>query len=212
MGEAKLPQEIKLPAGEEVILRFGREFSAFLIPYIMGLVTTFVIIIIIMTITNTIMFILSGATILNLIYLIPINFIGLFITNFYYIILGIAGGLVLIPIIGYFYTKSHIYLVTSKRFIIFKKFIIIKIRETKLTKITDLTVKQGLWGRVFNFGDINPITPGLQMKLPRQSGPSSMSAAQSAQTITFPGFAGSKYPFLIVHQFKSIERFGTLPE
>ena len=66
-------------------------------------------------------------------------------------------------------------------------------------------------GRIFKYGDIYPITPGLQMRMPRQqSGGSQANRTGAIQGIAFSGFTGVKSPFDIAHKFKSIDKFGKI--
>ncbi|MHA1143130.1 MAG: PH domain-containing protein [Candidatus Helarchaeota archaeon] len=205
MVENNLPSEIMIPKDEKILLRFRREFSALIIPYIVNVLIGLGAIVVIFSIIEAVLLVYFRLWFL-IINALMINFGNYFTLS----LIGIIPGLLFVPIIGYFYCRSHVYLITDRRLIIYWKFFFIRIRETKLEKMTDLTVKQGLLGRIFRFGDINPITPGLQAKIPRQSGSSTADAAQTAQTVTFMGFAGVKSPFDITYKFKSIVKFGKI--
>lgn len=65
---------------------------------------------------------------------------------------------VILFIVIYFYARGHKYCITNKRIIISKTFITREIRELSYDKITDIAIKQGLLGRLFNFGTIIPLT------------------------------------------------------
>jgi len=56
------------------------------------------------------------------------------------------------------YANSHTYLITNERIIIKKSFISRTSRDIFYEKLSDITLNQGLLGRIFNFGDIVPIT------------------------------------------------------
>ncbi|MHA1783812.1 MAG: PH domain-containing protein [Candidatus Helarchaeota archaeon] len=215
MSQYNLPDCINIPQDEKVLLQFKREYNAFIIPYVLGILITAISLLIIFTIINVIIYGFLSQNIFLIIWWSIITFYG-YST---WIILAILIGIFIVPIISYFYVKSHVYIVTNKRFIIYWKFLFINIRETKMEKLTDIIVNQSLWGRIFNFGDINPITPGLQMAIPVQGQSSgggfgsfsafgTGSASNAYRPITFTGLMGVKNPFEILYKFKSIDRFG----
>lgn len=73
--------------------------------------------------------------------------------------------IVFAAIIGKPYVLGHKYIITNKRIILFKKFIIITRRDIQFDKITDYLVLQGVLGRWKNYGDIQPITAGMEFGL-----------------------------------------------
>ena len=215
LSDLSLPDGISIPPNEEVLLRFKREYTALLYPYLINVGILIGSILILIIVIDIIIFGFVGFNFLVAIWWAITAFFGVSI----WIILGVIGGFLIVPIVGYFYTKSHVYIVTNKRFIVYWKFLFISIRETKIEKVTDMIVNQGLWGRVFNFGDINPITPGQQMSIPTQGqsqanlgifglilGGGTGNAGTSAQS--FNAFSGVKFPFDILYKFKSIDRYG----
>ena len=215
MSGLSLPEGVNIPPNEEILLRFKREYSALLYPYLINVGIWIISIFTIFLIINIIIFGFTGWSILTIVWWSIVTFFNISI----WIIIAVIGGLMIVPILGYFYTKSHVYIVTNKRFIIYWKFLFISIRETKIEKVTDMVVNQGLWGRVFNFGDLNPITPGQQMSIPVQgqsqanygifgliSGSGMGYGGTGSQS--FNGFSGVKFPFDILYKFKSIDRYG----
>lgn len=56
------------------------------------------------------------------------------------------------------YRRGHIYILTDYRIIMKKKFISREEREITYDKITDIHVRQGILGRIFNYGTIVPIS------------------------------------------------------
>jgi uncharacterized membrane protein YdbT with pleckstrin-like domain len=80
--------------------------------------------------------------------LVIIPYLGVF-----FLILGL-----IIIVLTYFYQKAHKYWITNKRIIIVKTFLWRDVREIAYNNIVDLVVQQGIFGRIFNFGTITPIT------------------------------------------------------
>ncbi len=81
---------------------------------------------------------------------------------FFFVWLGIF---ILSIILGKVFVKGHIYVITNKRIIMQRKFLSILFREIEYKRITDLVLRQSLWGRVFNFGVLLPVTAGIEMGL-----------------------------------------------
>ena len=69
----------------------------------------------------------------------------------------------LVSIIGIFYVRGHLYLVTNFRIIVYKKFITKQLREVRYEKIKDVILQQGLFGRIFNYGSVIPTTAGMEL-------------------------------------------------
>ena len=57
-----------------------------------------------------------------------------------------------------FYRRGHRYYITDQRIIITKKFVSKEERILRYEAITDVVVHKGLMGRIFDFGDVIPIT------------------------------------------------------
>ena len=209
----ELPKEINIPADENILMDYRREYNSFLMPYILNLLITFGSLLITFIILNLIIFVPLGFNMFTVIWWTIVNF---WQWAFLIIFLVIAVGVVIIPLIGYTYTRSFRYYVTNKRLIVYWKFLFIVIRETKLEKITDVTVSQSLWGRVFSYGNLDPITPGLQLKMPAQSGGSAGTASLFGSmggdnpTVLPKNFGGIKDPFDALYKFKSIDKFGEI--
>ena len=71
--------------------------------------------------------------------------------------LTVAGGVVGLFLIE-LHRRGHEYYVTDQRLIMLKKFILKDERSVRYTDITDVVVQKGLLGRIFNFGNVIPIT------------------------------------------------------
>ena len=112
--------------------------------------------------------------ILNLyVEIITAEFIALFIT----------AGLWIVFTEGY--RRSHKYFVTNYRVIMSKKFLSREEREIMYDQITDVHIEQGIFGRIFNYGTIIPISAsGLGL------GSDSASASAVAGTTVRKGFFG----------------------
>ncbi|MEM2439795.1 MAG: PH domain-containing protein [Candidatus Bathyarchaeia archaeon] len=83
-------------------------------------------------------------------------------TLLYAVIAFTAGIFILIALVGYFYVKGHLYILTDKRIIMFRKFITVSVRELAYNEITDIIVNQGPIARWLNYGSIIPLSPGVR--------------------------------------------------
>ena len=82
------------------------------------------------------------------------------------VIFAILSGIaLLILILGKYYIKGHVYLATNHRLIIFRQFIWNSYRDLLYEKITDTILSIGPFGRIFDYGDIVPITAGAEYGL-----------------------------------------------
>jgi len=86
------------------------------------------------------------------------------IANYLYaIVVAIVLVLVVALLIGYFYVRGHLYVLTNRRIILFRKFITISIREVAYKEITDVIVNQGPIARILNYGSVTPLSPGVRI-------------------------------------------------
>lgn len=75
----------------------------------------------------------------------------------------VGGGiLAIVLLIGYFYVKGHLYVVTNKRILVFRKFVGITVREVAHREVTDIVVNQGPIARLLNYGSVSPMSPGVR--------------------------------------------------
>jgi len=86
----------------------------------------------------------------------------IFIVFYIFIILFLIIAIIQM-IIGYWFVRGHTYIITTDRIIMIRKFISISYREIDFKRITDLILYQSLWGRIFNFGILMPVTAGVEM-------------------------------------------------
>ncbi|MHA1339401.1 MAG: PH domain-containing protein [Promethearchaeota archaeon] len=70
-------------------------------------------------------------------------------------------------IIGYWFVRGHTYVITTDRIIMIRKFLAITYREIDYKRITDIVLHQSLWGRIWNFGVLMPVTAGIEIGMTR---------------------------------------------
>ena len=70
-----------------------------------------------------------------------------------FLIFGILG-----IVMTTFYMKAFTYYLTNKRIFIYKRFITISSRQVQYDDLSDVVVHQGIFGRIFGFGNVIPIT------------------------------------------------------
>jgi membrane protein YdbS with pleckstrin-like domain len=80
----------------------------------------------------------------------------------YVIIIVFACFFALMAFVGYFYVRGHLYILTNRRIILFRKFITISVREIAYSEITDIIMNQGPIARILNYGSITPLSPGVR--------------------------------------------------
>ncbi|UYP48406.1 hypothetical protein NEF87_004691 [Candidatus Lokiarchaeum ossiferum] len=85
---------------------------------------------------------------------------GTIVLIFFYVWLGIF---LISMLVGKWFVQGHMYVITNKRIIMQRKFLGILFREIEYKRITDLVLRQSLWGRIFNFGVLLPVTAGVEM-------------------------------------------------
>jgi len=83
-------------------------------------------------------------------------------TLLYAIVIVVAGIFALMALLGYFYVKGHLYVLTNRRIVLLRKFITISVRELAYSEITDLIVSQGPLARILNYGSVTPLSPGVR--------------------------------------------------
>ena len=87
----------------------------------------------------------------------------IWIISYLSIIVVVGGGIItIVLLIGYFYVKGHLYVVTNKRILVLRKFIGITVREVAHQEVTDIVVNQGPLARLLNYGSVSPMSPGVR--------------------------------------------------
>lgn len=80
----------------------------------------------------------------------------------YLIVIAVASLFVSVALVGRFYVRGHLYILTNKRIILLRKFITVSIRQIAYSEITDIIVNQGPVGRLLNYGSVTPLSPGVR--------------------------------------------------
>ncbi len=79
-----------------------------------------------------------------------------------YVAIGIGLLVVAVVILSKYHARGHLYLVTDRRVVMFKKFVSILIRDAIYGMITDVSMQQMASGRLANFGTIKIMTKGFE--------------------------------------------------
>lgn len=66
-------------------------------------------------------------------------------------------------LVGKKFVGGHTYIITTKRIILIRKFLGILFREIEYKRITDLVLQQTFFGRFANYGNLMPVTAGIEM-------------------------------------------------
>ena len=155
----EIPEEIVLREDETVEKILGRSYLSFIMTRILpGAVFLIIILLgvsfgILYYAADFVAILAPGQSIAIVIFLISL-------------ILGLGVTLLILAIIlGRPYCKAHVYMLTNKRLIFFKKYAIITRRDIDYDRITDFVVMQGPIGRWKNYGDIRPVTAGVEFML-----------------------------------------------
>jgi len=90
------------------------------------------------------------------------NYTEIIMSFIYLIIIAVAGFFAFMALVGYFYVQGHLYILTNRRIILFRKFITISVREIAYSEITDIIVNQGPIARILDYGSVTPLSPGVR--------------------------------------------------
>ena len=144
--ERSIPKQISLRPDEKVIMILKRRYPSI----ISSLFAAFVFFI------STI-----GGNLVRFTVTRPLD--QLWIISYLVIVVVVGGGvLAIVLLIGYFYVKGHLYVVTNKRILVLRKFVGITVREVAHREITDMVVNQGPLARLLNYGSVSPMSPGVR--------------------------------------------------
>ncbi|MFQ6087160.1 MAG: PH domain-containing protein [Candidatus Bathyarchaeia archaeon] len=146
-----IPKEISLRPDETVTMVLTRRFPSILT----SLVTSFLAILA-----------FSIGNVVNVLYRGPFDQLQISSELQTMVIVGaiIVGTVILaiVLLIGYFYVKGHLYVVTNKRILVLRKFIGITVREVAHQEVTDIVVNQGPIARLLDYGSVTPMSPGVR--------------------------------------------------
>lgn len=98
---------------------------------------------------------LLGGVLLLVVSFFPLSFPGFVWLS----LLGLLCGALLI-VLAYVKARANTYSITEKHVIREYRFIVTRVDEAALDKVTDIVVEQGILGRVFNFGNLRFDTAG----------------------------------------------------
>lgn len=144
-----IPDIVELDEDEKIIHVLHRTYLSFVFPFSAAI-----------TIVN---FIIVGSIISQLLgTLLP-----LFGPMFLVVLLGglfVPFGIIMAVgiLLGYFYARGHLYIVTNRRLLFYTKFIVKILREIRYQKITDTVFNQGPFGRILGYSSISVTSPGME--------------------------------------------------
>ncbi len=141
-----IPDIIDLEFDEKVIHILHRKFISFIFPFLM------------------ILAIIVGSTLTGFLGILFDPFILFYVLPVIIIVIGFILGTVISVglLLGYFYCRGHVYLITNKRIIYYMKFVSKNLRELRYPKISDTVFQQGPFGRLFNYSSITLTSPGME--------------------------------------------------
>jgi hypothetical protein len=145
--EESIPSQVSLLQDEKIIMRLQRRYAS-IFTSILSFIATALLISLGSITRNLAQYAQSMEA-----------FFWLFI---YLIIIGFACFFALMALVGYFYVRGHLYILTNRRIILFRKFITISVREIAYSEITDIIMNQGPIARILNYGSITPLSPGVR--------------------------------------------------
>ncbi len=152
-----LPTEVKLEKGEEIKTILKRRYDSWIFP-----VLTFFIVLLIITPIG--MIALNNYAPVAYLLLFPIAYADALLAVIFNMII-ILLFLVFTLWVGWMWVKSHKYILTTRKVIIYKKFIFLTMREVTYSRITDIVLNVGIFGRLLNFGEIVPISGAMEMAM-----------------------------------------------
>lgn len=145
--EEPIPPQVSLLQNEKIIMRLQRRYAS-IFTSVLSFITTGLLISLGYIIREFAQYAQSMEA-----------YFWLFI---YIIIIVFACFFALMALVGYFYVRGHLYILTNRRIILFRKFITISIREIAYSEITDIIMNQGPIARILNYGSITPLSPGIR--------------------------------------------------
>ncbi|MGQ9530067.1 MAG: PH domain-containing protein [Candidatus Bathycorpusculaceae bacterium] len=147
VADEGIPPQLSLLKGEKIIMKLRRRYAS-----IFTSITSFII---------TALLVSLGSITRNLAQYGGDIEKNLFLF-LYVIIIVFACFFALTALFGYFYVQGHLYILTNRRIILLRKFITISVREIAYSEITDIIMNQGPIARIFNYGSIIPLSPGVR--------------------------------------------------
>jgi len=150
--EKSIPKQISLRADEKVIMILKRRYPSIITSLFVGFLT--------------LMGFSISSNMVRFIVFRPLDQSWVNSDLLVMLIVGIVivggGILAIVLLIGHFYVRGHLYVVTNKRILVFRKFIGITVREVAHREVTDIVVNQGPLARLLNYGSVSPMSPGVR--------------------------------------------------
>jgi hypothetical protein len=146
--EETVPPQVSLLQDEKIIMRLQRRYASIFTSIISFIATALLVSL--------------GSIIRNLAQYAQSMEAFFWIFLYIIIIIGFACLFALMALVGYFYVRGHLYILTNRRIILFRKFITISVREIAYSEITDIIMNQGPIARILNYGSITPLSPGVR--------------------------------------------------
>lgn len=141
-----IPPQVSILQDEKIIMILRRRYASIFTSVLSLVAATFLV-----SLGSTIRYVAQYHSYLEVL----INFL-------YLIIIALACFFVFVGVFGYLYVQGHLYILTNRRIILFRKFITISVREIAYSEITDMIVSQGPIARILNYGSITPLSPGVR--------------------------------------------------
>lgn len=145
-AKESIPPQVSILRGEKILMTLQRRYASIFTSIVSLVATAFSLS-------------LSSATRYTAQYLGNLEILMTFV---YLIIIAVACVFAIIALVGYFYVQGHLYILTNRRIILFRKFITISVREVAYSEITDIIVNQGPIARILDYGSVAPLSPGVR--------------------------------------------------
>jgi len=146
MTAESIPPQVSLLRDEKVIMTLRRRYSSIFTSLVSFAATAFLI---------------GWESAVRYIAQYP-SYLEILMTFVYLIIIAVACLFATMAMVGYFYVQGHLYILTNRRIILFRKFITISVREIAYSEITDIIMNQGPVARILNYGSVTPLSPGVR--------------------------------------------------
>ena len=146
-AEEPIPAEVSLLRGEKIITTLRRRYPS-IFTSILSFMTTVVL--------------AGSASAIRYVGEYSPSYLEILVNFVYLIVIAVATLFAFVASVGYFYVRGHLYILTDRRIILFRKFITISVRQLVYSEITDIIVNQGPIARLLNYGSVNPLTPGVR--------------------------------------------------
>ena len=142
-----IPPEVSLLRDEKVIRTLRRRYAS-IFTSILSFMTTVVL--------------AGSASAIRYVGEYSPSYLEILVNFVYLIVIAVATLFAFVASVGYFYVRGHLYILTDRRIILFRKFITISVRQLVYSEITDIIVNQGPVARLLNYGSVTPLSSGVR--------------------------------------------------